>query len=59
MSEGIPCMAPQVYPSDLSDEEWKSLSPLIPRAKPHGRPRVVQLRRIVNGIFYVLRGGCA
>jgi transposase len=32
-------MASQVYPSDLSDDEWALLSPLIPAAKPGGRPR--------------------
>ena len=52
-------MATQVYPSDLNDEEWALLAPLIPPAKPGGRPRSVDPRRIVNGIFYVLRTGCA
>jgi putative transposase len=52
-------MASQVYPSDLSDDEWTLLSPLIPAAKPGGRPRSVQIRCILNGIFYVLRTGCA
>lgn len=52
-------MASQVYPSDLNDAEWALLSPLIPAAKPGGRPRSVAMRRILNGIFYVLRTGCA
>ncbi len=52
-------MASPVYPSDLSDDEWALLSPLIPAAKPGGRPRSVAMRRILNGIFYVLRTGCA
>lgn len=52
-------MASQVYPSDLSDEEWVLLAPLIPPAKPGGRPRSVEIRRILNGLFYVLRSGCA
>lgn len=47
------------YPSDLTDDEWKVLQPLIPAAKPGGRPRSVEMREIVNGVFYVLRGGCA
>ncbi len=47
------------YPSDLSDPEWEILAPLLPTAKPGGRPRTVNLRRILNGIFYLLRGGCA
>ena len=46
------------YPSDLSDQEWALLAPLIPAAKPSGRPRSVEMRLILNGIFYVLRTGC-
>ena len=48
-----------VYPSDVNEAEWAVLAPLIPAAKPHGRPRLVNVRRTVNGIFYVLRSGCA
>lgn len=47
------------YPSDLTDQEWKLLEPLIPAAKPGGCPRSVNMREILNGIFYILRGGCA
>lgn len=47
------------YPSDLSNEEWSLLSPLLPPMKPGGRPRSVDLRRIVNGLFYLVRSGCA
>jgi putative transposase len=47
------------YPTDLSDDEWEILKPLIPEAKPGGRPRVHQPRELLNAIFYVLRGGCA
>ena len=51
--------APAVtYPTDLTDREWALLEPLLPPAKPGGRPRSVQLRVILNGIFYVLRSGC-
>jgi putative transposase len=52
-------MAFPVYPSDLNDEEWALLAPLIPTSKPHGRPRSSDMRRITNGVFYVLRSGCA
>ena len=45
------------YPSDLSDREWAILESLIPPPKPGGHPRTVNLREVVNGIFYVLRGG--
>lgn len=47
------------YPSDLTDEEWTLLEPLIPPAKPGGRPRRWEMREILNAIFYVLRSGCA
>ena len=46
------------YPSDLSDAEWEILEPLLPKAKGFGHPRVVDLREILNGIFYVQRTGC-
>ena len=47
------------YPSDLTDEQWELLSPLLPEAKPGGRPRSVDLREILNAILYVLRSGCS
>jgi putative transposase len=47
------------YPTDLCDDEWEILKPLVPRAKPGGRPRAHETREILNAIFYVLRGGCA
>ena len=46
------------YSSDLSDEEWAILEPLIPPAKPGGRPRTADMREVLNGIFYVLKTGC-
>lgn len=52
-------MTRQTYPSDITDEEWAILEPLIPIAKKGGRPRKVDTREIVNAIFYVLRSGCA
>lgn len=47
------------YPSDLSDAQWKTIEPFLPPAKPGGRPRSVDMREILDGIFYVLRSGCA
>lgn len=47
------------YPSDLTEEQWKLLEPLIPLAKPGGRHRSVNMREILNGILYVSRTGCA
>ena len=45
-------------PSDLSDGEWARLEPLIPQAKPGGRPRKTDMRSAMNAIFYLLRTGC-
>ena len=45
-------------PSDLTDAEWALVVPLIPPAKRGGRPRTVNLREVLNGIFYVLWTGC-
>lgn len=42
---------------DLSEREWKLLEPMIPPAKPGGRPRQTDMREVINAIFYVLRGG--
>src|SRR4051795_3730844 len=47
------------YPSDLTRTQWKRLKRLLPEAKPGGRPRSVDLREVLNGIFYIARGGCA
>jgi transposase len=44
--------------SDLSDQEWQLIEPLIPPAKPGGHPRTVDMREVVNAIFYLLRTGC-
>jgi hypothetical protein len=57
--EDIPGMAVQVYPSDLTDAEWALASALLPATKPGGRPRSVDVRRILNGLFYLVRAGCA
>lgn len=52
-------MTPKRYPSDLTRTQWKRLKPLLPPAKPGGRPREVDLREVLNGIFYIVRGGCS
>lgn len=46
------------YPSDMSDAEWALVAPLIPPAKRGGRKRTVDVREVLNGIFYVLWTGC-
>ena len=46
------------YPSDLTDEEWGLIGPLIPPAKRGGNKRRVNLREVVNALLYVLSTGC-
>jgi len=45
------------YPSDLTDGQWEEIEPLIPPPKPGGRPREVDMREILNGIFSLVRSG--
>jgi putative transposase len=45
------------YRSDLTDAQWELVQPLIPPAKPGGRPRTVDMREIVNTLFYQARTG--
>ena len=52
-------MPRRAYPTDLTDDEWRVVSPLIPAAKPGGRPRSADPREILNGIRYLLRSGGA
>ncbi len=42
----------------LTDDQWRLLQPLIPPAKPGGRPRTTDMRRMLDSLFYVLRTGC-
>jgi len=46
------------YPSDLTDEEWALVKPLIPPAKRGGNKRHVDERAIVDGLMYILSTGC-
>ena len=46
------------YDSDMTDEEWALVAPLIPPSKRGGRRREVDVREILNAIFYVLWTGC-
>ena len=46
------------YPNDLTDEEWSLIAPLIPPAKCGGRRRGIDVREVLNAIFYVLSTGC-
>jgi transposase len=46
------------YPSDWTDGEWSIVAPMIPPARHGGRKRSVNVRDVLNGIFYVLWTGC-
>jgi putative transposase len=46
------------YRTDLTDEQWAILQPLIPLAKPGGRPREVDMREVINALLYLNRTGC-
>ena len=50
-------MRTPTYPSDLTDEQWAIVEPLIP-VYPGGRPRETSLRDVVDAILYLLRTGC-
>ena len=46
------------YPSDLTDAEWAIVERMIPPARHGGRRRSVNVREVLNAIFYVLWTGC-
>jgi putative transposase len=48
----------KVYDTDLTDDQWTLIEPLLPLARHGGRPRTVNLRLIVNTIFYLNKTGC-
>src|SRR5262245_47348650 len=50
-------MRTQRYPSDLTDQQWALVKPLIP-VYPGGRPRSTAMRDVLDAVFYVLRTGC-
>ena len=50
-------MSRKPYPSDLTDAQWEELASLLPPDTTRGHPRTTDLREVVNGILYVLRGG--
>src|SRR6476469_3518067 len=45
------------YPSDLTDEEWKRIAPLLPKPAKRGRKPAVDLREVLNAIRYMARSG--
>src|SRR5579864_8290446 len=46
------------YPSDLTDDEWVVVAPLIPPPRPGGGKRRTDMRAVVNGLMYILSTGC-
>jgi len=46
------------YPTDLTDVEWEIVEPLIPKPKRRGPKANVDVREVLNGIFYFLHEGC-
>lgn len=48
----------QVYPTDLTDEQWGVLQPLLPKQSGPGKPAKIDKRHIVNAMLYLLRTGC-
>ena len=46
------------YPSDLTDEEWSEIEPILPGPSRRGRKRSTDLREVVNAIRYMVRSGC-
>jgi putative transposase len=52
-------MARTPYPSDLTDEQWSLIEPMIPPAEPGGRHRSVNMRELINAIIYLGRTGCS
>src|SRR5271156_5890111 len=51
-------MKRKLYPSDLTDEQWALLQPLLPRRSRRGRPTKTDLREVLNALFYLTREGC-
>jgi putative transposase len=45
------------YPTDLTDKQWAEVEPLIPPEEPGGRHRAVDMREVIDGILYLVRGG--
>jgi transposase len=46
------------YQSDLTDEEWDVIAPLMPKPGRRGRPREVEFREVLNAVRYLVRSGC-
>lgn len=51
-------MARKAYDTDVTDDEWEELRPLLPQPKFGGRPRKTEIREVYNGIQYFVKTGC-
>ena len=50
-------MSTPFYDTDLTDAAWALVAPVLPAARPGGRPRTTNLRAVLNAIFYLLLWG--
>jgi Putative transposase of IS4/5 family (DUF4096) len=48
----------KLYDRDLTEAAWALIAPMLPAARPGGRPRKINIRAVLNAIFYLLRTGC-
>jgi transposase len=48
----------KLYDTDLTDAAWALMAPMLPTARPGGRPRKMDIRAVLNAIFYLLRTSC-
>jgi transposase len=51
-------MHSRFYDTDLTNAAWARVAPVLPAARPGGRPRTTNLRAVLNAIFYLLGTGC-
>src|SRR5436853_101254 len=54
----MPTRRTPTYPTDLTDRQWDCVKVLLTAAKPGGRPRSLDMRRVVNALLYLLVTGC-
>lgn len=51
-------MTRKPYSSDLTNAQWRKIQPLLPKALPGGHPREVNIREVLNAIYYREKHGC-
>ena len=47
------------YSTDLTNQQWQLIGPLLPKASQRGRPRSIDRREVINAVLYINRSGCA